>query len=123
MSIIELQEVSKLYGLGDAMTLALDDINLTINEGEFIGVMGPSGCGKSTLMNVIGMLDQPTQGKYMFNGRSVAKLRAMRRAKIRRDEIGFIFQSFNLLPLSTTLIFLPPVTSVEFWIYVVFWIF
>lgn len=103
MSIIELQEVSKLYGLGDAMTLALDEVNLTINEGEFIGVMGPSGCGKSTLMNVIGMLDQPTQGKYMFNGRSVAKLRAMRRAKIRRDEIGFIFQSFNLLPRLTVL--------------------
>lgn len=103
MSIIELQEVSKLYGLGDAMTLALDEVSLSINEGEFIGVMGPSGCGKSTLMNVIGMLDQPTQGKYMFNGRSVAKLRAMRRAKIRRDEIGFIFQSFNLLPRLTVL--------------------
>lgn len=103
MSVIELQEVSKLYGLGDAMTLALDEVSLEINEGEFVGVMGPSGCGKSTLMNVIGMLDQPTQGKYMFNSRSVAKLRAMRRAKIRRDEIGFIFQSFNLLPRLTVL--------------------
>lgn len=103
MAVIELQEVSKLYGLGDAMTLALDEIDLTINEGEFVGVMGPSGCGKSTLMNIIGMLDQPTHGKYMFNGRSVAKLRTMRRAKIRRDEIGFIFQSFNLLPRLTVL--------------------
>lgn len=103
MAVIELQEVSKLYGLGDAMTLALDEVDLTINEGEFVGVMGPSGCGKSTLMNIIGMLDQPTHGKYMFNSRSVAKLRTMRRAKIRRDEIGFIFQSFNLLPRLTVL--------------------
>lgn len=103
MAIIELDEVSKLYGLGDAMTLALDEVSLTINEGEFVGVMGPSGCGKSTLMNVIGMLDQPTHGRYMFNGQKVAKFRTMRRAKIRRDHIGFIFQSFNLLPRLTVL--------------------
>lgn len=103
MPIIELQEVSKVYGLGDAMTLALDEVDLKIEEGEFVGVMGPSGCGKSTLMNIIGMIDQPSHGKYMFNGRSVAKLRAMRRAKIRRDHIGFIFQSFNLLPRLTVL--------------------
>ncbi len=103
MPIIELQEVSKVYGLGDAMTLALDEVGLNIEEGEFVGVMGPSGCGKSTLMNIIGMIDQPSHGKYMFNGRSVAKLHAMRRAKIRRDHIGFIFQSFNLLPRLTVL--------------------
>ncbi len=103
MAIIELDEVSKLYGLGDAMTLALDEVSLTIDEGEFVGVMGPSGCGKSTLMNVIGMLDQPTHGKYMFNNQSVAKFRTQRRAKIRRDHIGFIFQSFNLLPRLTVL--------------------
>lgn len=103
MAIIELDEVSKLYGLGDAMTLALDEVSLTINEGEFVGVMGPSGCGKSTLMNIIGMLDQPTHGKYNFNSQSVAKFRTMRRAKIRRDHIGFIFQSFNLLPRLTVL--------------------
>lgn len=103
MAIIELDEVSRLYGLGEAMTLALDEVNLTISEGEFVGVMGPSGCGKSTLMNVIGMLDQPTHGRYMFNGQAVAKLGAMRRAKIRRDHIGFIFQSFNLLPRLTVL--------------------
>lgn len=103
MAIIELDEVSKLYGLGDAMTLALDEVSLTIEEGEFVGVMGPSGCGKSTLMNVIGMLDQPTHGKYMFNGQKVAKFGNLRRAKIRRDHIGFIFQSFNLLPRLTVL--------------------
>lgn len=103
MTVIELDEVSKLYGLGDAMTLALDEVSLSIDEGEFVGVMGPSGCGKSTLMNIIGMLDQPTHGKYMFNGQGVAKFRTMRRAKIRRDHIGFIFQSFNLLPRLTVL--------------------
>lgn len=103
MAVIELQEVSKLYGLGDAMTLALDEVSLSIDEGEFVGVMGPSGCGKSTLMNTIGMLDQPTHGSYLFNSRSVAKLHAIRRSKIRRDHIGFIFQSFNLLPRLTVL--------------------
>ena len=103
MALIELQEVSKIYGLGEAMTLALDEINLTITEGEFVAVMGPSGCGKSTLMNVIGLLDRPTHGKYWFNGKDAARLGATRKAKIRRDSMGFIFQSFNLLPRLTVL--------------------
>lgn len=103
MSIIELKEVSKLYGFGDAMTLALDEVTLTINEGEFVGVMGPSGCGKSTLMNIIGMLDRPTHGDYSFAGKSIAKMSGNRRSKIRRDSIGFIFQSFNLLPRLTVI--------------------
>jgi putative ABC transport system ATP-binding protein len=103
MAIIKLEEVSKVYGLGDAMTLALDEVNLTIEEGEFVGVMGPSGCGKSTLMNVIGMLDRPSHGNYLFNKTPISKLRAAKRSKIRRDGIGFIFQSFNLLPRLTVL--------------------
>lgn len=103
MSLIKLEELTKLYGLGDAMTLALDEINLVIEQGEFVGIMGPSGCGKSTLMNIIGMLDRPTHGQYLFNERKVARLRKTRQAKIRRDEIGFIFQSFNLLPRLTVL--------------------
>jgi putative ABC transport system ATP-binding protein len=103
MSLIKLQELTKLYGLGDAMTLALDEATLTIEEGEFVGVMGPSGCGKSTLMNIIGMLDRPTHGEYLFNERKVSRLRKARQAKIRRDDIGFIFQSFNLLPRLTVL--------------------
>lgn len=103
MAIIDLGNVSKLYGLGEAMTLALDEVTLSIEEGEFVGVMGPSGCGKSTLMNVIGLLDKPTHGNYKFNGRQVAKLRTARQSKIRRDHIGFIFQSFNLLPRLTVL--------------------
>lgn len=103
MALIEVQDVSKLYGFGDATTLALDEVSLTIEKGEFVAVMGPSGCGKSTLMNLIGLLDRPSHGDYRFDGKPVARLRANQAAKIRRDTIGFIFQSFNLLPRLTTL--------------------
>ncbi|HTH71978.1 MAG TPA: ABC transporter ATP-binding protein [Candidatus Pristimantibacillus sp.] len=103
MPIIELKDVSKLYGFGDATTLALDEVNLSINEGEFVAVMGPSGCGKSTLMNLIGLLDRPTHGVYNLQGRPVERLRPGQRSKIRRDTIGFVFQFFNLLPRLTVL--------------------
>jgi putative ABC transport system ATP-binding protein len=103
MPLIELKDVSKLYGFGDATTLALDEVSLDIGENEFVAVMGPSGCGKSTLMNVIGLLDRPTHGDYTFKGRYVAKLRTNQRAKIRRDSVGFVFQSFNLLPRMSVL--------------------
>ncbi|MBC7707739.1 ABC transporter ATP-binding protein [Polaromonas sp.] len=98
MALIELNEVSKVYGFGDASTLALDEATLTIEKGEFVAIMGPSGSGKSTLMNVIGLLDRPSHGKFSLDGRNVAKLRPNQSAKVRRDTIGFIFQSFNLLP-------------------------
>jgi putative ABC transport system ATP-binding protein len=98
MALIQLQDVSKLYGFGDATTLALDEVGLTIDKGEFVAVMGPSGCGKSTLMNVIGLLDRPSHGEYWLDGKQVATLRPNQAAKIRRDTVGFIFQSFNLLP-------------------------
>jgi putative ABC transport system ATP-binding protein len=103
MPLIELTEVSKLYGFGDVANIALDEVSLSIDEGEFVAIMGPSGCGKSTLMNIIGLLDRPTHGKFSLNGRSVAKLRPNRAAHVRRDTIGFIFQSFNLLPRLTAL--------------------
>lgn len=103
MPIIELQDVSKLYGFGDATTVALDEITLRIDEGEFVGVMGPSGCGKSTLMNLIGLLDRPTHGEYNLQDRPVARLRTGQRSKARRDTVGFVFQSFNLLPRLTVL--------------------
>ena len=103
MAVIELQDVSKLYGFGDATTLALDEINLSIEQGEFVAIMGPSGCGKSTLMNVIGLLDRPSHGNYTLDGKKVGRLRPNQSAKIRRDTIGFIFQSFNLLPRLTVL--------------------
>jgi putative ABC transport system ATP-binding protein len=102
-SLIDLRDVSKLYGFGDATTLALDEVNLTIEKNEFVAVMGPSGSGKSTLMNLIGLLDRPTHGTYSLNGRAVAKLSPNQRAKIRRDYLGFIFQSYNLLTRLTVL--------------------
>jgi putative ABC transport system ATP-binding protein len=100
-SMIHLQDVSKLYGFGDATTIALDEVNLRIDEGEFVAVMGASGCGKSTLMNMIGLLDRPTHGLYTLHGRTTTRLRSNQLAKIRRDTIGFVFQSFNLLPRLT----------------------
>ncbi|MBI5357827.1 ABC transporter ATP-binding protein [Candidatus Saccharibacteria bacterium] len=98
MSVIKLQDVSKLYGFGDATTVALEDVELEIEKGEFVAIMGPSGSGKSTLLNIIGLLDRPTAGLYQLDGRSVEKLRPNARAKARRDKIGFVFQSFSLLP-------------------------
>src|SRR5690348_15416014 len=103
MPLIELKEVSKLYGFGDAANVALDEVSLAIDEGEFVAVMGPSGSGKSTLMNVIGLLDHPSHGTYTLGSRSVARLKPNRAAKYRRDTIGFIFQSFYLLPRLTVL--------------------
>jgi len=97
MPVIELKDVSKLYGLGDATTVALDEINLKIDKGEFVAIMGPSGSGKSTLMNIIGLLDRPTHGEYSLNNRMVERISQNRRARLRRDTIGFVFQSFNLL--------------------------
>lgn len=103
MPLIEITEVSKVYGFGDATTVALDEVSLTIDKGEFIAVMGPSGSGKTTLMNILGLLDRPTHGTYKLNGKDVAKLGKLRQAKARRDQVGFIFQSFNLLPRLTVI--------------------
>ena len=103
MNIIELKDVSKLYGFGDATTVAVEEVNLRVKKGDFIAVMGPSGSGKSTLMNLIGLLDRPTQGRYLLNGRLVDKFGPRKRAKFRRDTIGFVFQAFNLLPQLTAL--------------------
>jgi putative ABC transport system ATP-binding protein len=97
MALIELQEVSKIYGFGDATTLALDEIALTVEKGDFLAIMGPSGSGKTSLMNLIGMLDRPTHGTYLLDGRNVARLRPNRQARVRRDRIGFVFQFYNLL--------------------------
>lgn len=98
MPVILLEEVSKLYGFGDATAVALDEVNLSVEAGEFVAVMGPSGSGKSTMMNVIGLLDRPTHGKYLLGGRSVSRLRQTQLSRARRDKVGFVFQSFNLLP-------------------------
>ncbi len=103
MALIKLEDVSKLYGFGDATTLALDEVNLSINKNEFVAIMGPSGSGKSTLLNIMGLLDKPTHGTYKLQNRHVDRLRTAQAAKLRRDTIGFIFQSYNLLPRLTVL--------------------
>ena len=98
MALIQLREVSKVYGFGEATTLALDEVDLSVKKGEFVAVMGPSGSGKTTLLNVIGLLDRPTHGEYRLGGKPAARLRPNRQARLRRDQIGFIFQSYNLIP-------------------------
>lgn len=98
MPLIQLRELSKLYGFGEATTLALDEIDLSVEKGEFVAVMGPSGSGKTTLLNIIGLLDKPTHGEYLLDGKMASRLRPNRQARLRRDRIGFVFQSYNLLP-------------------------
>lgn len=100
---IEIYNLSKLFGVGDAAHAALDGINLRIERGEFVCIMGPSGSGKTTLMNILGLLDNPTTGEYFLESQSVAKINHRRRAKIRRDKIGMIFQHFNLLNHATVI--------------------
>lgn len=98
LPVIELANLTKIYGHEDTMTSALDGINLSIDEGEFVAIMGPSGCGKTTLLNILGLLDTPSDGEYSLAGRPVAEISHRTRARIRAEEIGFIFQNFNLLP-------------------------
>jgi len=95
--VIELHDLKKRFGIGDAEHFALDGVDLVIQKGEFIAIMGPSGCGKTTLLNIIGLLDGSTEGDYHLDGQSVATLSARRQARIRSRQIGFIFQSFNLI--------------------------
>lgn len=95
---IELRGVTKRFGLGDAEHYALDGVDLTVEKGEFIAVMGPSGCGKTTLLNIIGLLDQPTDGEYHLDNKAVDNLSSRRQARIRSRQIGFVFQNFNLIP-------------------------
>ena len=99
--VIEIFGLSKMFGFGDATTLALDNVTLTIEKGEFVAIMGPSGSGKTTLMNIIGLLDTPTHGEYYLEGKSAGELSQRRRAKLRRDHIGMVFQNFNLLSRNT----------------------
>jgi putative ABC transport system ATP-binding protein len=89
--------LTKSYRTDTVETLALDAIDLDIADGEFVAIMGPSGCGKSTLLNMLGMLDSPTSGSYVFNGQEVANLSEAKLAEVRKANIGFIFQSFNLV--------------------------
>jgi putative ABC transport system ATP-binding protein len=101
--VIELRNIVRLYGQGEAEVRALDGVSLQVHRGEFVAIMGASGSGKSTAMNVIGCLDRPTTGDYLFNGVEVAGLSQDQRALLRRHYLGFIFQGFNLLPRTTAL--------------------
>ncbi|MCU0346744.1 MAG: ABC transporter ATP-binding protein [Saprospiraceae bacterium] len=95
--IIKTNHLTKIYRTEEVQTKALNDINIEIKEGEFVSVMGPSGCGKSTLLNVMGMIDSQDEGEYLFNGEEVGKLPERKRANIRKANLGFVFQSFNLI--------------------------
>ena len=101
--VIDMKGLSKRYGYGDAESYALRDFDLTVKRGEFVMIMGPSGCGKTTLLNIIGLLDKPTEGEYLLNGVAVEKTSEQKKARLRAKKIGVIFQDFNLIPRLTVL--------------------
>jgi putative ABC transport system ATP-binding protein len=101
--MIEFSHIYKSYGKGEEATHVLNDVSFTIKKGEFVAIMGPSGSGKSTIMNILGLLDVPTDGAYKLDGKDVSKLTDDEQAAIRAKKIGFVFQSFNLLPRTTVL--------------------
>ncbi|MFK7696090.1 ABC transporter ATP-binding protein [Paenibacillus sp. HJGM_3] len=98
MNMIELNNISKVYGRGSALVPILQEVSLSIEAGEFVAIVGPSGSGKSTMMNMIGLLDTPTEGTYLLDGVATEKLSDSQLARLRNEKIGFIFQQFNLLP-------------------------
>src|SRR5210317_154817 len=95
--MIQTKNLVKVYRSDEIETVALNDVNLEIKQGEFVSIMGPSGCGKSTLLNVLGMIDSPTSGEYFFLGDEVGHLPERKRSEIRKHHLGFVFQSFNLI--------------------------
>lgn len=101
--MIQISKISKIYQTDGSETLALDDVSFKVNKGEFIAIMGPSGSGKSTLMHILGALDTPTSGSYLLDDQEISKLTDDELAKIRNEKIGFVFQSYNLLPRTTAM--------------------
>ncbi|GAB5605058.1 ABC transporter ATP-binding protein [Sideroxyarcus sp. TK5] len=99
--MIELQNVCRTFTVGDQQVAALRDINLRLDAGEYISIMGPSGSGKSTMLNMLGLLDRPTSGTYLLDGGNVSDLNDEQQARVRREKIGFVFQSFHLVPRLT----------------------
>ena len=95
--VIKIENLSKVFRTEEVETVALDGVNLVVNEGEFVAIMGPSGCGKSTLLNIMGLLDNPTAGSYLLDGEEVGSLKESQRTSVRKGKIGFVFQSFNLI--------------------------
>lgn len=102
-TLIQCDDIWKVYRVGDVEVNALRGLSLTVEQGEFVAIMGSSGSGKSTLMNILGCLDQPTKGRYRLNGIEVEKLRPDQLADIRNQQIGFVFQNFNLIPRTSAL--------------------
>ena len=101
MAVVELKNITRVFGLGESENIALGDVSLAINPGEFVAIMGPSGSGKTSLLNIIGLLDRPNLGNYKLLGEDVGRVSTLRRANIRRLNIGFVFQAFNLIPKMT----------------------
>ena len=95
--MITLSNIKKVFRMEEVDTWALREVSLEVKKGEFVAIMGPSGCGKSTLLNIMGLLDKPTEGTYTLNGKDVSQLSERERTNIRKDTIGFVFQSFNLI--------------------------
>src|SRR5688572_1569628 len=95
--MIKITELEKIYRTEDIETVALNKLSFEVKEGEFVAIMGPSGCGKSTLLNILGLLDDPDSGSFMFNNEEIAHYSESKRAQIRKRNIGFVFQSFNLI--------------------------
>ena len=95
--MIKLDNITKIFSTEEVQTTSLNGVSLEVNEGEFVAIMGPSGCGKSTLLNIIGLIDTPTTGTYLLNGKDVSTLTENERTDIRKGVIGFVFQSFNLI--------------------------
>ena len=95
--MIKTVNLQKIFRTEEVQTLALNNVNIEVNEGEFVAIMGPSGCGKSTLLNILGLLDNPTAGEYYLNGTEVSKYTEAQRTSLRKGVIGFVFQSFNLI--------------------------
>ena len=95
--MLKIENLSKVFRTEEVETIALDGVNLEVNEGEFVAIMGPSGCGKSTLLNIMGLLDNPTSGSYLLDGDEVGSLKESQRTSVRKGKIGFVFQSFNLI--------------------------
>ena len=97
MAKIEIQDLQKVFRTEHVETIALNGVSLTVNDGEFVAIMGPSGCGKSTLLNIMGLLDNPTSGRYLLNGIDVTQKSESERTDIRKGTLGFVFQAFNLI--------------------------
>jgi len=99
--MIKLEHINRTFKVGDELVHGLDDVSLQLNDGDYVSIMGPSGSGKSTLLNALGLLDQPDSGKYYLNGDDVTQLSELEQARVRREKVGFVFQTFHLIPRLT----------------------